>query len=517
MVTRAIKPKRDDMAPAAWQTIPEKAPSVVIESKPTFTRIVAAVGLLLTAIGVLALLAPVWKFPYMVGTGWGMVWLSLGVTLLLLHALTDKEEQFRRVYGMVSLLVLFVLVGGSGLRYLPFGPKTASWFLSLSIPSFSVLLLFLGAVLRHETQGPWRVLLTRALLGVAGLMIFGGIVNVNLFRGEFVAEGSLTLILGLAYAMVAINYLPESQAHGASLGLGAVGLFCVIEGVARSMVTSNFLVPAGFILIVLGLIYFAVSLGILSDLPFVVLTRRELASFFYSPIAYPVFLGLTVISLLGFFDFVRVIVRYGPMGVLFEPIVSHYAFSLVPVVAQLFVVPILTMRLLSEEQRTGTLEVLLTAPVNEPTVVLSKFFAALMFYMVMWLPWWLYLVSLRIVGGEEFDYRPLLIFVLALLSTGAGFISMGLFFSSVTRNQIIAAVLTFVGMMGHLSTLLLPGMLRLQDGSTEAEIFKYISFLNLWQTSLSGLLAPRYLLFHISTTVFFLFLAIKVLESRKWK
>ena len=80
----------------------------------------------------------------------------------------------------------------------------------------------------------------------------------------------------------------------------------------------------------------------------------------------------------------------------------------------MFFVPALTMRLLSEEKRSGTLEVLMTAPVNEISVVLGKFFAAWIFYMLLWLPVWLFLISLRYFGGEEFDYRPVLSFTVAM-------------------------------------------------------------------------------------------------------
>jgi ABC-2 type transport system permease protein len=104
----------------------------------------------------------------------------------------------------------------------------------------------------------------------------------------------------------------------------------------------------------------------------------------------------------------------------------------------------------------------------------------------------------------------------ALFSTGAGFISMGLFFSSITKNQIIAAVFTFVGMIFHLVTHLTQYYTRLAPESTLAEILKYVSTFDLWRIALGGILAPRYLIFHLSLTIFFLFVTVKVLEARKW-
>ncbi len=136
----------------------------------------------------------------------------------------------------------------------------------------------------------------------------------------------------------------------------------------------------------------------------------------------------------------------------------------------------------------------------------------LLFYLLAFLPWGVFLLALRIIGGEPFEYRPLLSFSIAMVFTGAGFLSAGLFFSSVTRNQIVAAVLTLAFMMGFTFTT------RFFIRTTEpwSDIIGYISYLDLWVNSLEGLFSPRYLFFHLSLTVFFLNLTTKVLESRKW-
>jgi ABC-type transport system involved in multi-copper enzyme maturation permease subunit len=186
----------------------------------------------------------------------------------------------------------------------------------------------------------------------------------------------------------------------------------------------------------------------------------------------------------------------------------------VPVVSVIIVVPVLTMRLLSEERRTGTLEVLLTAPVDEPAVVLSKFIAAWVFFMALWVPWGLFLVALRWEGGQPFDWRPLLSFFIGLACSGASFLSMGLFFSSLTRNQIASAVLTFMGMMLLVSLFFIIRMLP--AASDWRTLATHVSFINLWQSTLEGKLVPRDLLFPLSATVFWLFLTVKVLEARKW-
>jgi len=147
-------------------------------------------------------------------------------------------------------------------------------------------------------------------------------------------------------------------------------------------------------------------------------------------------------------------------------------------------------------------------------VVLAKFFAVLRVFVLAWYPWGLYLLALRVEGGEPFDYRPLLTFFVALIFMGAGWLAMGLFFSSVTRSQIAAAIITLVTMIG-LSLTFFARMI-FDEGGTWYNILTYISYIELWINSSSGTVAPRALLFHLSFAIFFLFLTVKVLEARKW-
>jgi ABC-type transport system involved in multi-copper enzyme maturation permease subunit len=180
-------------------------------------------------------------------------------------------------------------------------------------------------------------------------------------------------------------------------------------------------------------------------------------------------------------------------------------------------IPNLTMRLLAEEKRTGSLEVLLTAPVNEASVVVSKFLGTLFFFLVCWLPVGLFLIALRVEGDQPFDYRPLLGFYVGLAAQGGMFIAMGLFFSSLTKNQIVAAVLTFVVLESLLFFALLrenPLVLALPDALLA--VAGRLSFYHMWAESLSGQLPIRDVLLAVSLTIFGLFLTVKVLEIRKW-
>jgi ABC-2 type transport system permease protein len=156
----------------------------------------------------------------------------------------------------------------------------------------------------------------------------------------------------------------------------------------------------------------------------------------------------------------------------------------------------------------------LTAPVNETPVVLAKFFATLRIFLLAWYPWALYLLALRLEVGQWFDYRPMLAFFIALIVMGAGWIAMGLFFSSLTRNQIAAAAMTLVAMLALAGVYLLRAYLNTEG--TLNEILVHMSFIDLWDQASQGQLAPRMLIFHLTMAVFWLFLAVKVLEARKW-
>ncbi len=197
-----------------------------------------------------------------------------------------------------------------------------------------------------------------------------------------------------------------------------------------------------------------------------------------------------------------------------EPIVRAYFFNLFPVLCVVLQVPALTMRLLAEEKRTGSLELLLTSPVNEGPVVLSKFLATWLFFLLTWLPSGLFLIALRMEAGQPFDYRPLLSFYVALAVCGAAFISVGLFFSALNANQIVAAVLTLALMFFLMYCYFMKEQTML--GPLPRQLAARLSYIDLWEESLRGQLPVRDVLAWASAAVFGLFLSVKVLEARKW-
>ncbi len=342
---------------------------------------------------------------------------------------------------------------------------------------------------------------------------------------KVIARGAIVLLCLGAAAWAALNKnLPVWLRGGlALLGVGFAGVF-----VAASVNTlaleqpKPFLVPNGLLLGGLGLVYLTFALGIVSDSPLIALTRRELASYFYSPIAYIVLAGMAVLTWVGYWMFVDQVFAADPstglMPAMVEPILRDYlpGWLIGPLVV-LLLVPALTMRVYSEEKRTGTMEVLLTAPVGEFTIAVSKLLGCWFFFMLTWIPMGLYLIAMRSEGGQPFDYRPLLSLYLAIAVSGLALISMGLFFSSLTKNQVIAAVLTFVGVLVLFMLPWLAGI-KFLPGSLKEVVaaLSHASYWLLWRGALSGQLPVRDLVLQASMAVFWFYLTVKSLEARKW-
>jgi ABC-type transport system involved in multi-copper enzyme maturation permease subunit len=536
-MSKAIKEPKDEtpLAPG-WQAPAEAAPSVVRPDEPFLPRAIGFAGLLALVIGAAALLASTLGWRARVGPGWGVVFFLSGVCGLLYHAAVEKDVQYRRTYGALGFAWL---IAGFIFSLLPVQDEVGGLFLPYGLASFTLGLLFLLPFARNEDDPLWEYATARAIGGVGALLVAVGFIGGNVSADFLVTRGLPMALLGLCYlwAFVGLQGAGSDRGYWAGLAIGAVGLVVFLTALGRSALPSllyswgwvserpeTYLVPQGLLLMTLGLLYLGVALGICSDSTFVVLVRRELASYFYSPVAYIVIFGLAAVGWYRYIEFVNMIidlsqpVRIGAFTAandpLTEPVVRYFVLNFFTIIAVLFVVPVLTMRLLSEEKRTGTLEVMFTAPLRETTVVFSKFAAAFLIFLLAWLPWVVFLVALRVEGGRAFDYRPMLSFFLALACSGAGFIAMGLFFSSLTRNQVAAAILTFVGMI------LMSAIYWLKDvtkpDSAATVVLTSLSYIDLWLRSMQGVVLPRYLVIHLSLAVFWLFLTTKVLEARRW-
>jgi ABC-2 type transport system permease protein len=525
-----LRPENGPPAPPSTRGPLEYAPSEMRPDEPSGARLVGLLGLCALVLGIFGLILNYSSTtPRLIGPTLSWMALLVGIASLLFHAARDPDVQVRRVYG------LFLGFGGLALgviiSLLPLGPEKAVGGLFLPFGCFVMVvgLLFLLAFGRVEDEPRLRLATRYVPAGLGAVAIAIALVG-GLIKTDFLVNpGLVLLVLGLAFVWSAIGLTGAHEPFGYSLalGLGGVGALMFLYGLLRSLIpwavhalgwsearSVPFFVPAGFLLMLVGLIYGLIALGICSENRLIVMTRRELSAIFYSPIAYLVLVGLVVVSWLAYLFFISALIQQSQRGEgLMEPIVSRYIVSLFPAIAMVFVVPVVTMRLFSEEKRTGTIDVLLSVPLTEWSVVLSKFLAALIFFLLLWVPWALFLVPLRVESGQEFDYRPLMGFLVVLVATGGTFCSMGLFFSSLTRNQIGAAVMTFMGMIVFLFFYFAGNF---TTSSEWQAIFKHLSFIDLWIETLSGKLWLRDILLHLSFTAFFLTLTTKVLEARKW-
>ncbi len=178
----------------------------------------------------------------------------------------------------------------------------------------------------------------------------------------------------------------------------------------------------------------------------------------------------------------------------------------------LFVMPMLTMGLFSEEKKRGTIELLLTSPLTDLEVVLGKFFAGVTFFLILLLTTWiptgfLYLYSSPASG-------PILTAYLGLLLYGLALIAIGLFISTLTENQLIAAVVSF----GTIMVLWLVDVLANNaDSTTGKAVLTYLSILSHLDDFMKGVLSTSHIIFYMSLMLVALFLTYRSIDSLRWR
>ncbi len=241
------------------------------------------------------------------------------------------------------------------------------------------------------------------------------------------------------------------------------------------------------------------------------LTSRELKAFWYSPIAYVVsalFLimqGGVVWLLMAVLNDPRVDPSF-TMAQFFFGGTFFYWFSI------LIIAPLLTMRTFSEEKRTGSIELLLSAPVTDTHVVLSKFLGAWLTYVMLWSSTFIFFVLLR--QFTTFDWAPVLTGYLGTWLLGGVLISFGVLASSLTRNQVIAAVLSFVVILLLFSVGILDVFVKDPEGSA---IIRYLSLMEHLRDFSKGLVDTRPVLFYLSLMTLGLFMTGRVIANPRWR
>jgi ABC-2 type transport system permease protein len=241
------------------------------------------------------------------------------------------------------------------------------------------------------------------------------------------------------------------------------------------------------------------------------LFMKELKSYFYSPIAYVV-----LVVFLAFNSFVfslLMIVLNDPRMTIEGSAMQLYFGRTIFLYLVLSIVPaVITMRLIAEERKSGTIEVLMTAPVTDWDLVLSKFLGAWAFFLFLWAPTLLYVAVLR--WYSPLDYGPICSGYLGTALVGAMFIAVGLLCSSLTRNQIIAAIVSYV----VITTIWIVGIFEnLVSGELAKGIFAYLSVFNHFDGFSKGIVDTRPLVYYTTSTILCLFLTVRIVESQKWR
>jgi ABC-2 type transport system permease protein len=244
------------------------------------------------------------------------------------------------------------------------------------------------------------------------------------------------------------------------------------------------------------------------------LTRRELASFFVSLNGYVIIAAAVFLMGLSF-----VVMLYDlqseptpiPITQLFF---STAFFWLIVLLAS----PVITMRLFALEKFSGTFETLMTTPVSDLQVVLAKFTAAMVFYLIMWVPLLAFILILRHYTRDAgaLDWGLIGGAFLGITLLGGLFMSLGCFASALTRTQIIAAMISFT--IGFTLFLLsfLPNHMPWELGWV-GTVLSYFALADHMNDFARGLVNTRFVVFYVSLAVFFLFLTLRVVESRRWK
>jgi ABC-2 type transport system permease protein len=248
------------------------------------------------------------------------------------------------------------------------------------------------------------------------------------------------------------------------------------------------------------------------------IVRKEWKGYFASPIGYVV-IGMYAIVfgyfyIVGLSWFIRQSMQGpqmgggGPMNVNQQMI--RYVF-LNSTVIFLFVVPLITMRAYAEEKRSGTIELLMTSPVTDFQIVMGKFLGAMSLYVAMLGITLVHMAVLFAYGNPE--WKPILSGYLGLLLLGGCFVSVGLFFSSLTKNQIVAGMFTFAVLL----LLWVIDWVGSFSGPYLERITAYLSLTAHVEDFLRGIVDSQHVVYYLSFITFGLFLTAKAVDSERWR
>jgi ABC-2 type transport system permease protein len=247
------------------------------------------------------------------------------------------------------------------------------------------------------------------------------------------------------------------------------------------------------------------------------IVRKEWRGYFASPVGYVV-IGMYALVFGYFYTvylswFLRQSMQGpqmggGPMNVNQQMIRGVFDNSMI---IFLFVVPLITMRSYAEEKRSGTIELLMTSPITDFQIVMGKFLGAMSLYVAMLGITVIHIGVLFAYGNPE--WKPILTGYVGLVLLGGCFVSVGLFFSSLTKNQIVAGMFTFVVLL----LLWVIGWIGNFSGPTVERLTSYLSLTSHVDDFLRGVIDSQHIVYYLSFITFGLFLTAKAVDSERWR
>lgn len=238
--------------------------------------------------------------------------------------------------------------------------------------------------------------------------------------------------------------------------------------------------------------------------------KREVYAFYTSITAYVVLTAWVLLSGYAFFALASWLSENSLQGSSNTDLMgSFFGETTLFYLPILFFVPVFTMRLLAEEQSRGTIELLMTAPVSDASIVIGKYLAAVVVWISMWIPTLFYVYVASQYGNV--DLGAVAASYLGVFGIGAYYMAIGTLMSALSRNQIVAAILTFLALCG----LFLAGLGIYLFGEEYREVFAYISIWGHMEAFSKGIVDSRYLVFDATVAALCVTLAIAVVSSRR--
>jgi ABC-2 type transport system permease protein len=243
---------------------------------------------------------------------------------------------------------------------------------------------------------------------------------------------------------------------------------------------------------------------------------KEIRAYFVSPIAYVV-IGLYTL-LFGYFFYVMLTFfeRQSMQMMQAGAAMNVNQMLIAPVfmnaqVVLLFLLPMVTMRTYSEEKRSGTMELLLTAPLTDWQIILGKFLGAMTLFAAMLATTVIHIGILFWLGEPE--WKPVVTTYLGMLLMGGCFIALGLFISSLTKNQIVAATITFAAFL----LFWVINWMGSFVGTTAQAVLAHLSIIDHFDDFARGIIDTKHVVYYVSFITFGLFLTAKSVDSERWR